>query len=493
MGQVRSQAATNSIISYSGVLLGYLNVAVLFPWMLAQEVLGLVQILMSAMLFIANLGSFGLQFIVVRFFPIFKHQGISTRVFFSFSLLISVAGIISTLTILWVFHDQIVAFYSERAALFSMYANLLYPLVVFGILAILIDSYSRAIMRSVLTAFYKEVVVRVLQLLAVLFFFYNITSLDTFLWIYVSIQGLYLLMMYASVARYSDIRLSIELKPIRKKLLGEIAKYGGVSIFSTSAFLANNSDILLVGTFVGLKETAVYGVASAIGRVIGVPARAITRVATSVVAEAWSKNRLDKIQDIYEKSAINNLIVGGILLLGVVINTDLFLSLIPESYGGARPVILLLSISKIVMMATGINGPIITASKHYWVNMINNLGSFVTLLISAYLLIQWMGMIGAAWASLIVALTGNLFKYSFLKVKYNMEFITWSYLKVLTLLFLLVIAGILLPAFGNIWIDASIKTISMIGAFVWIVYKLHWSDDFTDMMQGISDRLKRML
>ncbi|MEX2595514.1 MAG: polysaccharide biosynthesis C-terminal domain-containing protein [Salibacteraceae bacterium] len=491
MGIIRSQALNNSVVSYLGIIIGYLNLAILFPRLLSQEVLGLVQVLVAAMLFTSNLGSFGLQYIVVRYFPIFRNKAFDTRTFFSFAFTLSVGFILISSLILFTFRASVKAFYTEKAELFADYYYLLFPLLVFGILSILLDSYSRAIMKSVLTATYKEVVLRILQLCSVLLFYFELLSLDQFLWLYVLTQGAYVIIMYIAVGKHSDIKFNFNFKPIKKPFLKDIFKYGGISMFSTTSLLANNSDVLLVGTFVGLEATAIYSVASAIGRVIGVPSRSLVRVATSVVAEAWSTNDTGRIERVYKKSAFNNLITGGVLFLLVAINTPLFLSLIPESYAAAEPVIVILALSKIVQTASGIGSSIISSSRDYRVNMIVNTLSFAALLGLSYLFISIFGMIGAAYGTFLTMFMSNMAKYLFLKTKYKLEPFSMSFLWIVVLLTSIYFIDFALPHLDHLVIDSIARSIILTGFYVVIIYKSNWSSDFNELIEEqILNRIK---
>jgi O-antigen/teichoic acid export membrane protein len=467
--------------------------AILFPRLLDQSVLGLIQVLIAAMIFISNLGSLGLQFIVVRFYPIFRQKGISTRTFFSFSFLIAIVSMTLIIVGLWLLEKDLKEFYSVRAELFADYYFLMYPLAVFGTLSILLDSWSRAIMKSALTAQNKEITTRILQLMAVLIFAYDLIDLSTFLWAYTAIQAIYVGTMFVAITKYSKIGFSFDFSKVKKSLVADVAKFGAVSSFSTTTFLANNSDILLVGSFVGLKATAVYGVASSIAKVIAVPSRSLTRVATSVIADAWSTDDLGRIQRIYYKSAINNLIVTGAFFLLVIFVTPFFLSLIPDSYAGAQPVIVILAFSKLIHTATGINGGIIASSKDYWLNMVNNTLAFLLLVVLTYIFIDVYGMIGAAYASVVVVSLSNIVRYAFLKIKYGMGPFSPQYLYVASLLGALYFVSEMIPNNENLLVDAALRVLLGMSAFLIPVYVLNWSTDFTEALDLGIKKIRRYM
>jgi O-antigen/teichoic acid export membrane protein len=492
MGLVRAQAFNNLVISYLGIAIGYVNITILFPRLLAQEVFGLTQVLLAAMLFASNLGSFGLQFIIIRFFHIFRAKEISERKFFSTSLLIAIAGIIVTSLCLLIFGPQVKALYIKKAALFPDYYYLMFPLVIFGILSILLDAYSRSILKSVLTAIYKEVVLRIMQLIVVVLFYFDCYDLEMFLIIFTGLQGVYVVLMYISILRYSDAKPALDFSGIDKPLFKDILKFGGVSMFSITALLANNLDVLIVGAMVGLNASAVFSVAASVARMINVPSRAMNRVAFSLVAEAWAFNDLKKINSLYTKSAITSLIIGGIIFLLIVINLPILISFLPPSYAEAEVIVLSIAFAKLIQMATGINAGIIAASKDHWMNMASNTLSFISLLILSYFFINLFGMIGAAYAAIVVEALANFSRFIWLKSKYNMQPFDNKYLKVLALGTSIYLLNSFLPNATNLIVDCALRTLIFVPIFIGFVHVKRYSNDISDTIDLVIKKISKV-
>lgn len=492
MGLVRAQAFNNLVISYLGIAIGYVNITILFPRLLDQEVFGLTQVLLAAMLFASNLGSFGLQFIIIRFFHIFRAKEIAERKFFSTALLLAIAGIITTSICLLVFGPQVKALYIKKAALFPDYYYLMFPLVVFGILSILLDSYSRSILKSVLTAIYKEVVLRILQLIVVVLFYYDVYDLERFLLIFTGLQGIYVVLMYISILKFSDARPLLDLSGIDKPLLKDIIKFGGVSMFSITALLANNLDVLIVGAMVGLNASAVYSVAASVARMINVPSRAMNRVAFSLVAEAWAFNDLKKINSLYRKSAITSLIIGGIIFLLIVINLPILISFLPPSYSEVNVIVLSIAFAKLIQMATGINAGIIAASKDHWMNMASNTLSFISLLVLSYFFINLFGMIGAAYAAILVEALANFARFLWLKQKYAMQPFDDNYFKVLALGTGIYLLNSFIPHLSNVILDCTLRTLVFVPLFVAFIHVKKYSTDISDTIDLVLKKIGKV-
>ena len=104
------------------------------------------------------------------------------------------------------------------------------------------------------------------------------------------------------------INLSLNILKIR-----EIIVYGlYVLIGGASIMLVTRLDMLMIGSMLNLKEVAYYTLAFYIGSAIKVPGRSIVSISMPFLAKAWENQDFKQIQMIYEKSSINQFIVGGL-------------------------------------------------------------------------------------------------------------------------------------------------------------------------------------
>ena len=73
MGQVKKQSIQNSLIQYTGIVLGYFNSVILFTNILDLEQMGLTRVLFAIAGLYINLSLLGSAKILVRFFPFYKN------------------------------------------------------------------------------------------------------------------------------------------------------------------------------------------------------------------------------------------------------------------------------------------------------------------------------------------------------------------------------------------------------------------------------------
>jgi len=97
MGIVKRDSIAITVLSYVGVVVGYVNKILLFPNFLSEEQVGLTSILVSLAVMYAQFSALGINSTVVKFFPFFRtadkrHNGL----FFWSALGVSVGFVLFT-------------------------------------------------------------------------------------------------------------------------------------------------------------------------------------------------------------------------------------------------------------------------------------------------------------------------------------------------------------------------------------------------------------
>ncbi|MDB5261400.1 MAG: hypothetical protein JWQ14_681, partial [Adhaeribacter sp.] len=69
MGIIKRQGIQNTIISYAGVVIGYVNTVLLLPWILDEEQVGLTRLLLTLAVLYAQFSALGFANAGVKFFP----------------------------------------------------------------------------------------------------------------------------------------------------------------------------------------------------------------------------------------------------------------------------------------------------------------------------------------------------------------------------------------------------------------------------------------
>jgi O-antigen/teichoic acid export membrane protein len=257
---------------------------------------------------------------------------------------------------------------------------------------------------------------------------------------------------------------------LNKPLLREMAVFGAfILLGGAGSLIITKIDTLMLGSMAGTREVAIYTIAFFIGTIIEIPRRAIAQISTPVISQAWAQHNIEKIEEIYHKSAINQLIIGSFFLLGIWCNVDAIFNLVPngEIYRPGKYVVLFIGLARLFDMATGVNGEIILQSRYYRFNLISVAILAILLVVTNWIFIPLYGINGAAFGTALSVLLYNILKYLFLWIKFRIQPFSIKTIIVLLIAVFTYFSASLVPApasdFGstviNILIRSSIITI----------------------------------
>lgn len=490
MGIVKQQSIRASVATYIGVVLGYVNIVILFPIALAPDQFGLTRILVGVAMIASQVGQLGIPNITLKYFPYFKNKIEQHNGFLGIVMLGSLAGVVITALILFIFRYQITGFYGESGGLFSSYYYLVIPITVFMVFTETMGAYARSLLRSVFFAFTKEVAIRVLHLVIILLFIYNVIGFDLFLMLFLANYGLQSLMMFVYLIAIGEGTKLIRWPQIGWTKIREMANYGVYMLMTrVPVVILAQIDVLMVGAILGLAESGIYAVAFFIAAIIQIPARNINQISVPLVAQAWKDNDLERIGMIYKKTALNHLIIGSFLLVIILVNFDNISHFLKPEYRDIFTVVLFIGLGKLMNMSAGVNGGIIVTSRYYKFDLATNVVLVVLVFLTNLYFIPEYKIEGAAFATALSITIYNLIKFIFVKVKLGLQPFTTSAFYALLIAGLVFLAGWYLPYLGNVYADLILRSGVVTLLFGSAVYLFRISEDINTTIDKIVKRL----
>lgn len=402
MGSIQKQAIQNTIISYLGVVIGFVNTLVLQPIMLSTEELGLTRILYSVSVLIATLFPLGLNAFSIKYFPKFRNAENGHNGYFGLLLRIVLVGYILIAMIVYFLKGGILAKY-QSSPLFIEYFTYIFPMALFIGLISVLNVYSAVLFKTSFPSFLNEILIRIFNITIVSLYFLKMLSFTAFIFLFMASLGVQAFLLLIYVLRIDKISLRVNWEFVKTIELKKTARYVFLLSIAALASMAirNNIDNILIGSYLDLEHVAVYTTAFFIASMIEVPAGALQKIADPKISDAIARNDFKLIKEVYYKSTRLLMILGGLLLAGLVINIHEVLSLLPEKYRSGETTAVIISISAFFNMATGMNSAIINYSHKY------GIGSAVLIIIIIFsvaanmLLIPIWGIEGAATATTI--------------------------------------------------------------------------------------------
>jgi len=363
------------------------------------------------------------------------------------------------------------------------------PMSFFSLFFGVFDTYLRACYSSVIGPFTKDFLQRIVILAVLTLYFFQFINFPLFMLGYIVATSLPTLILMIYIIKQKEWHIKPFKGFVNKELAKEIVKLSLFSLFAGfSGTIIVNIDSIMVNQMLGLSETGVYGIAFFFGSIMLIPARSIYRIASSIVADYFKNDSLNEIKKLYNKTCNTGIAVGNILFIGIWINIDNIMSLLPPEYASGKYVILFIAAGYLSEMSTGINQVILANSKYYYYD-----GYFVLLIIgitvlSNYFLIPIYGITGSAIATAITITSFNLIRWGFLLYKFKMQPYDFNSLKLIFISILTFINQSFIPTFSNFMVDIAIRSLLTGGIFALLLLK---TEAAPDINSKIRKNLKR--
>jgi O-antigen/teichoic acid export membrane protein len=489
MGIVRNQSIKNSIYFYIGLVLGALSTIILYPnaFNSHPENLGLLQIIVAYSTVISTFSYLGTPKTLIRFFPKVENK----NQLITLAFLIPIIGFLLFLFLYVIFKDQFLQLISANKLLIDNF-NLVFFLVAFLSFFEVLSSLSRSLLNATIPIFLKEIFLKGMNIFLLFLHWFNYIDFSTFLNLFIFMYLGMIVILSISIFRKFSYKVTFNFNEIESKKLIVFGLY--VLAGGASAMLVSKVDMMMIGKLMDLEQVAFYTVAFFIGNVIRVPGRAIGSIATPLIAKAWERNDINEIKDIYIKSSINQLLFGGLIFLGVWLNIDDGLSLLPEKFQGGSLVVLFIALSQLFNVATGINGIIIVNSRYYKFDLYSN---FILLCITLYT--NWIfipessplseyhivGINGAAFATALSVLIFNTIKLIFLYIKMAIHPFTFNTIKAIVLIIVVYLSIYNITFPDNVFYSLFLRFSMLFAIYIPLMILFNISEDVNKTLSEV--------
>ncbi len=494
MGIVIRQSLKGTVVTYLGVLIGFVNTLWLYPKILSPDEIGLFRTLIDGSYLLVVLAQLGGTNICVRYFPFFRNKDQHHGGFLFFILSISLLGFFLIVLTLGIFEDNILAQFNRRSPLLMDFKLFVIPLLLVTLFQTTFEAYSQSLLRIVYPKFLKEVIVRLLFSLAVILVHYQALDLYGFITATVLIYTTSLFLLVIYVGHLGHLYLRPNFQVFKSEKFKDIATFGFYMLLGTGGgMIVNKIDTIMLSSLAGLASTGIYSIAFFIGVFIELPRRSLAGITNPLIAEAWKNDNLPEIQRIYTKSSENLLLVGLFLFIGVWLNIDALFTLIPNSeiYRQGKFVVLLIGIAKIVNLSLGNNAEIITNSPYYRWNIFLMPALAVLTVASNFLLIPVYGINGAALATLISFIIYCAFRLLVAWWKLGIQPFSFNTLKSLVIFGVVMLIGSLIPSSPGALLDIIVTSLAVTALFGGLVLVLKPSPDLHQLVRGFASKYLR--
>lgn len=510
MGIIKRQGIKGTIVSYFGILIGYLNLMVIYPVFLQKDQIGLISVLIGSASLIAVFCQLGMSNTVIRFFPQFRDDEKDHRGLMVWMLIIPVFGFLLFLGVWLFFREQILQPYLAQSPLLVEQANWLIPISFFMMFSILLESWTSLFQRITTPRIIREVGLKLMATVAVLLYGTQLISFEVFLILFASSYGLASVLLMIYLFQLGRWHLVPDWGFVKPALLKEMAAYSFFIILGgVGSSLITRVDQIMLSEMIGLESVAIYTIAMSMAVVIEIPMRAMLQISAPIVAEAVSKEDKVTLHSLYQKSSITQLIAGGILFGGIWINVENIFAIMPrgQEFLAGKYVIFWIGLSKLFDLATSINGLIINNSKHYRVSLYLMGVLAILAIISNRIFIPDFGVNGAAFATALSLFIYNLLMLGFVWRKFQLQPFQWNTLKLLAIFILAIGFNELIPTVSYtpeiaksliskqlqylipLGLDVFARSLVFVGLFGGLAWILKISPDMNETIKNLVSRI----
>ncbi|MFT7069276.1 MAG: O-antigen/teichoic acid export membrane protein [Spirosomataceae bacterium] len=486
MGLIFRQSLKSSVGFYIGVALGAINTLFISTQFLSPDQLAISRILLENSLIFAAFSHLGTPYITDKFFAYFKNDEQKHNGFLLFILLFPLVGFSLFLIAYAIFDVNIASFFLAKSPTIIPYIWLSLPITFCWVYILVLESYSRVNGRTAIPTFFREVIFRGINILLILMLGFGWISFDLFLYLFVGSMALIALSLLLYIKQLGKLYLKWNAAAWNNALVYQMVGFGSIIIIGgIGANLILFLDRNILANQIGTTAVAIFTVAAYIAAVIEIPSKAIRQISGPIMADAVYRDDKAQVKGLYQKSALNLLLVGGIMFLLIAFNIDSLLSILPKSeiYKQGKWVVIILGAAKWIDMSLGLNIEMITYSKYFKMNTLLIIFMAFLTVYANLALIPIFGVAGSAIATGGIALLSSLLRLAFVRWKFDVVPFVKKDGLALGVLGVAALIGWALPSsessFGLAIISIAVKSVLMISAFAYLIIRYNISTDLT--------------
>lgn len=488
MGIVVNQSIKNTIITYIGFAIGAANTLFMYPHFLGEKFYGLTGYILSSANIIFPLMAFGVHNTLVKFFTQYKTEKEKGE-FLTFVIILPLLVLLPIGLIGAFFYTDIATFLSRKNPIIFDFT---WQIPVIGLCMGYFEifyAWVKVHMQSVFGSFVKEILLRIFISIFLFAVYFDTISAETFVDILMVIYLLTTLVMLFYANKVQRIQFSFKIPHNFKAVL----TYSLFIILSGSiANMLLDIDKTMIAQFIKIENVAYYSVAIFIATVISVPSRAMHQITYPITAKLMTDGKHDELNDLYKKTSITLQIVGGLVLVGILVNINQLYLLLPENYRGGVFVVFVIGISKYFDLILGNNNAIIFNSKYYKaVLFLGLLLAILSVSLNAYFIPIYF-IEGAAIATLISITLYSIAKLLFVVLKMNLYPFTLKNIYALLI-------GLICFFTFYYWdfsfhpiINIALKSVLVSLLYVGLTYKANLSEEINNVIVNVLKKVKTL-
>lgn len=486
MGIIQRQGLKNTIVTFAGILLGFVSLLYIQPRFLSAEEIGLTRVLFSLSSLIGFFLPLGIGTITVKYFPSFRNYKNGHNGFFGLILLFMLVGSIIVFTATLLAKGFFVRTYQDQSKLFVDYFYYLLPFsFIIGFNAVL-TLYCNSVFKSTFPALFNEVLVRILSILLFTAYFLKLFSITVLVALFVGIYGTQMICLLFYIVQIGHPSIYVNWELFKAEKFKGMVVFGiWMSFVSVASLGVKYIDSLVIAKYYKLELVGIYTIAAFIPNIIEAPLNALDRIAGTKIAHALTHGEMDEVKKIYYLSSRYLLLIGGLIFVGIVGNIEYLLKFLPPKFEGGLEVVYIISLSALFNVAGGANSQIIFSSENFWKGGLLLIGVVVFSFLMNVALIPLFGINGAALATSASSFIYFFSRYLIVYKNFNLQPYNRQTLYSLILIGTCTGLNFLLPSFQSPLLSIAIRVLLIVPLYLGGSYMLNIVPELEDFTRNL--------
>ncbi len=497
MGIVKKQAYKNTIVSYAGMVIAYINTVLLFPRIVGDEGYGFYNLIISVSVLYSLVASMGVPGIISKYFTFYRTEDKRHTGFLHWVAWVGLLGFAGATILYVIFKPAISAAYIKNSPLFVRYYYYMIPMALFVIAFNFLEMMGRVIYKNIFSNILQNVVLRLLTTLLLIMIALKWINFNDFVFLYIGANGLISLLLLISLAVSGQFSHRVSEQKVDRVQKKEILNFGLYTLTASVIYvLLQKIDTLMLSSMAGDAVQGVYSWYFNIAIVISVPAQALSRTTYTIVADSWRAKNMANISEVYSKTSLVQMLVGCLLFVGIFINKEnLFAIAHNKQFTDPQyfTLFIVIGVGFLVDITGGLNSYIISTSHKYRLNTMFAVMATVLCVGLDYWLIPIYKGLGAAIAYLASITMFNFCTWLYIKYRFKMQPFTYKHLIVVVIAAISFVAGKYLWRMPNLFLDIAVRSLFTTAVYGLLTYYFNISKDVNDKVDSYLNKVLKLI
>jgi len=488
MGIIIRNSFKTTVINYIGIIIGAFSVLFVQTEVLTEKQIGEVRLLIDKAILIMPFILIGMGSVATRFYFHFNKNKESYNGFITF--------LISIPFVLFIF---IYGFFYFFSSYFEISHVVLIGVMLFTYIYLSIfEAFLTIKAKIIYPAIIRNIGFKLIYLLILFLFHYKYIDFRNVLVSFTILHIIHLALISLYFRKHLDYKFKFNFSIRKHPRFKEIVIFCLFMILGTGGMvLVTKLDtVMLEGITQNEGFVGVYTIALSLAAFIEMPKRPLSQMVVPMIAKDIAEGKMDKVDVIYKKSAINLMLIGLVLFSFIWINIDFIFNVMPNGnvYKAGKYVVFFLGMAKLFDLALGVNGEILQNSKYYkWNLILMPFLAVITISSNYYFISKYQNATGAALGTFMSIFLYNIIRTILVKVKLKMLPFSKEYFIAIPFAFIpFILDYYLLPSDMNIWLKMILDSSFVIVFFCLPVYLLKISPDINNMVNTVLRKYLKM-